>query len=239
MQYYSGDWKLGIKSKSHRAEFSPNPDDRKKSEVKYHEYARRLKEEMNQEMAYRVEINKIRHQYGLEPFLDQETFNELIDDCDLKGEALWHYLCEYDGEPPKNSIEKPRHSLEVMIAQNLPVVSSEALVEYLDLDHKDFIEAIQLLHNAEVFYIEYLTIETFHECFRPIPIKGTNAFYITYASLLVLAAVRAYSGHITRECFELLDMMEVRYQEHKSMNEFYGYFRSIHEDIEFYVNGFR
>ena len=93
MQIYSNSGKrLGERSKSNMAEFSSNPDERLKSEVSYAEHKKREKIESNIRSAYRIEVNRERKMNNLDTFIDQEEFEELIDDCSLKDADLFEYL---------------------------------------------------------------------------------------------------------------------------------------------------
>ncbi len=97
MQVYSGNgFKLSGKSKSNMAEFSLNPDGRKKSEVSYHKYITRKKEENNQRMTDRIRINNARYEQGLETFLNQDMFDEIIEECEFEKEQLWNFLLTYN-----------------------------------------------------------------------------------------------------------------------------------------------
>lgn len=95
MQYYSGDWKLGIKSKSNMAEFSSNPDERLKSEISYAEHQKRQKNENDHRMKNRIEVNKKRYENNLDTFTNQNEFEELIDSCNLEGHELFEFLIKY------------------------------------------------------------------------------------------------------------------------------------------------
>ena len=96
MQFYSGDWKLGIKSKSHMAEFASNPDSRLKKDVSYNEYLSRKKYEDDLKNKDRILINKKRKELGFKTFFDnQEKFEEIIDDTELIDEELINFLINY------------------------------------------------------------------------------------------------------------------------------------------------
>ena len=96
MQYYSGNWKLGIKSKSHMAEFSSNSDSRLKKDVSYNEHLSRKKYDDDLKNKDRILINKKRKELGLKTFFDnQEKFEEIIDDTEFTDEELINFLIKY------------------------------------------------------------------------------------------------------------------------------------------------
>lgn len=112
MQYYSGDWKLGYKSKSNMAEFSSNPDNRLKHEVSYETHNKRIKEECDKHREYRVSINKERQKIGLTDFFDnQDSFDNIIAESELEDSDLKYYLIYYGAETCK--VEEKSKNREV------------------------------------------------------------------------------------------------------------------------------
>lgn len=111
MQYYSPSGApIGKRDKSHMAEFSPNPDSRKKGEVSYSTYIKRLKEQKSCSDSYRVTINKMRHMQGLLPFKDIDEFLQIVNEStfDIGDEELQKYLLTYEVVlPPPVIQEKP------------------------------------------------------------------------------------------------------------------------------------
>ncbi len=59
------DYDIGYKSKSHMAEFSPNPDGRNKGDTSFMKYDKRLKNIQSDSMSYRIEINQQRNNVSL------------------------------------------------------------------------------------------------------------------------------------------------------------------------------
>lgn len=98
MQIYSVSGKrLGERSKSHMAEFSSNPDERLKSEISYLEHKKRKKYNEDKKNEYRIKVNQERDKKNLYTFMDQDEFEELIDNCDFKDEQkLFEYLTTYN-----------------------------------------------------------------------------------------------------------------------------------------------
>ncbi len=92
----SNGYSLGIRSKSHMAEFSVNPDDRKKSEVSVEKHKKKIHEKEDENRKHIVSINKRRIGNGLEPFSNSEKFEEIINDSDLEEPDLTNYLIAYD-----------------------------------------------------------------------------------------------------------------------------------------------
>lgn len=92
------DHDIGYKSKSHMAEFSPNPDadGRNKRDTSIQEYKRRLKIVENTTMQNRISINKIRNKQGLSPFLEQDEYDLIVEESELEEQNLFDFLRSYN-----------------------------------------------------------------------------------------------------------------------------------------------
>lgn len=100
---------LSEQSKSNMAEFSPNPDDRKKKETSYKKYNQRQQDKQSQEMQFRVSINKKRDKLNYQTlFNKQEEFDEILEESELENEKLINFLIHYD---LNMSIEENKKSL--------------------------------------------------------------------------------------------------------------------------------
>lgn len=126
MQYYSPSGTLiGKREKSHMAEFSPNPDSRKKGEVSYATHMKRLKEQKNCSDSYRVAINKMRNLKGLLPFKDIDDFLQIIDDSgfEIGDEELLQYLLDYAINPMISTNDHDKSAENHVLIQNDSVIN--------------------------------------------------------------------------------------------------------------------
>lgn len=177
MQYYSGDWKFGGKSKSNMAEFSSNPDSRNKTDVSFAEYQRRLKEAQYSQEEYRININKIRYAHNLLPYKTQEELEEVIEDSELDDEEeLWSYLIT-GNKPQVNAIENHSDSIlvddiKITILHNQPAVSSIDLSRYIEFNHSTLVNICKLI------ILEYPDINNLHI------INLSNGFLLSYKLII-------------------------------------------------------
>ncbi len=182
MQYYSPSGALiGKRDKSHMAEFSANPDSRKKGEVSYSTYLKRLKEQKNSSDSYRVTINKMRHMKGLLPFKDIDEFLQIVDEStfDIGDEELQQYLLDYEiQEPPINQEIKPLiKQIQRNDIKKIPpneVVQPEDVPEPITIDVMKFLKKIVPYYenNLQAIPESYQTIKTSIEQYA----KANNVF---------------------------------------------------------------
>ena len=174
MQYYSKEGrKYRGKSKSHMAEFSPNPDERLKSDISYSAHTRRLKEEASDKMQFRVRVNRKRDEKGLKVFLDQDQkkFDDIIECGKLEGEELWSFLtiCDLDARPEdiKENTKPNLSSNEIspIIVHGAPMVKSIDLAHLLNIDHNDLIYQCKQLDilNGHIENFEMILLSTSDE----------------------------------------------------------------------------
>ena len=90
------DFDVGYKSKSHMAEFSPNPDGRNKRDTSFKEYKKRLNIEEDIRMKNRISINRLRNNQNLAPFLEQSKYEEIGEESELEGQDLVDFLIQYN-----------------------------------------------------------------------------------------------------------------------------------------------
>lgn len=169
MQYYSPSGALiGKRDKSHMAEFSSNPDSRKKGEVSFETYMKRLKEQKSCSDSYRVTINKIRNMKGLLTFKDIDEFLQIIDesDFDIGDDGLQKYLLEYEiQEPPVKQEIKP--SIKQVQENEIKKISSEKVVQPNDTPETIAIDVMKFLkkivpyyeNNLQTILVSYQTIK--------------------------------------------------------------------------------
>lgn len=181
MQYYSGDWKLGGKSKSNMAEFSSNPDSRNKADVSFSEHQRKLKEAQYSEEEYRININRIRYTHNLPPYKTQEELEEIIEDSELEDEEeLWIYLTT-GNKPTTRKREQYNGAMllddiYITMLHNEPAVSSIDLSRYIEFNH------LTLVNICKLIILEYPDMSNLHI------INFSNGFLLSYKLIIAFTA---------------------------------------------------
>lgn len=174
MQIYSkSGMSLGKKDKSHMAEFSSNPDERKKREVSYSKHLQKVKAELDEQDALRIKVNKIRHEKGLELFSDREAFEDFVEESGLEDGPLFHFLITYGSNEEveyKSVVTEP-----IFIYNYVPSITSNYLSEYLCIDHEEIIEMSHFIDNK---FFKLYHIKT-------IALKNGHGFIITYYRLML------------------------------------------------------
>lgn len=199
MQIYSkSGMSLGKKDKSHMAEFSANPDERKKREVPYSKHLQKVKAELDEQDALRIKVNKIRHEKGLELFSDREAFEDFVEESGLEDGPLFHFLITYgsDEEIEYGSIE----TNPIIIHDYIPYISSSFLAEYLCLEQEE-------IKNLSAF-IDHKFIKLSH--IKPISLKNGKGFLISYYRFMLFIL-------IVNDC-ALLDKLYDLYNDMKILN---------------------
>lgn len=174
MQIYSkSGMSLGKKDKSHMAEFSSNPDERKKHEVSYSKHLQKVKADLDEQDALRIKVNKIRHEKGLELFSDREAFDEFVEESGLEDGPLFHFLITYgsDEEIKYESIA----TNPIIIHNHIPCISSNFLAEYLGIEDKE----IKKLSD----FIDHQFLQISH--IKTIPMKNGHGVLIGYYRLIL------------------------------------------------------
>ncbi len=174
MQIYSkSGMLLGKKDKSHMAEFSSNPDERKKHEVSYSKHLQKVKAELDEQDVLRIKVNKIRHENGLELFSDREAFEDFVEESGLEDGQLFHYLIAYgsDEEIKYESIA----TNPIIIHNHIPCISSNFLAEYLDIEDKEIKKLSDIIDHQ---FLQISHIKT-------IPMKNGHGVLIGYYRLML------------------------------------------------------
>lgn len=175
MQIYSkSGMPLGKKDKSHMAEFSSNPDERKKHEVPYSQHLQKVKVELDQQDALRIKVNKIRYEKGLELFSDREAFEDFVEESELDDGRLFHFLITYgsDEEVEYESIETD----PIFFHNHVPCITSNYLSDFLSITHDEIINLSHLI-DSQFFKLTHI---------KTIPMKNEHGLIITYYRLMLL-----------------------------------------------------
>ena len=194
------DYDVGYKSKSHMAEFSPNPDGRNKRDTSFKEYNKRLMMAENLKMTNRISVNKLRDEKKLPPFLNQNEYDEIVEESELEGQNLFNLLINYNmkntlDENIKNSNkyeEKKSILPKIIIKEDRVYVNLDELSTYLCIDIDKLFSCFESLLFVN-YIIPYDKKEKYLIHFRCIVLKieeilmfGKNEVLIPKLSILYL-----------------------------------------------------
>ncbi len=210
MQIYSGSgFKLGGKSKSNMAEFSPNPDGRNKADVSYQEHMNRSKDENNNHMKYRIVINHARYEKELETFLDQDIFDEAVDECEFEKEQLWNFLITYDLQL----------SIDENISRYIPIVIENITMSIMDINDfpafevKGFIDSLNM-ENSEFKNVNNAInkIEGINKVYNVELMSVSDTEYISYQRILILIWMhyKKYSAERQKKLIKVINLFDNR-----------------------------
>lgn len=188
------DYDVGYKSKSHMAEFSSNPDGRNKRDSSFNEYKKRLNIEEDIRMKNRISVNKLRDKQGLDPFLNQNEYEEIVEESELEGQNLVDFLIQYnlDLELADNlkkfipSKKTQNIKYKILKKNNILYIKLGALATLLRMDMKKLLEVLESSNtefiNNKLVYFYPSTNNIYKE------IKNEKSIYfISYSLILALA----------------------------------------------------
>jgi len=157
------DHDIGYKSKSHMAEFSPNPDGRNKRDTSILEYKRRSKIVENTIMQNRISINKIRNKQDLSPFLEQDEYDLIVEESELEEQNLVDFLISYNldislDENLKKFVPlKKEDKYQILVKNNNLYIRLEILSDLLNIKEntllkkfKNYMKTFDLLPKDEI-----------------------------------------------------------------------------------------
>jgi len=188
------DYDIGYKSKSHMAEFSPNPDGRNKRDTSIKEYNKRLMMAENSKMTNRVSVNKLRDEKGLAPFLEQNKYEEIVEESELEGQNLFNFLIGYkiDISLEENlnlfdEIIEKNDFPEIISRQDMPYVRIEELSRYLNIDMKKLLSIFKKFNRT--FFNDSLPKKSDHY-FIYNNDKNSHLISFFYISMLALNEIK-------------------------------------------------
>lgn len=129
------------------AEFSSNPDSRNKLETNFSEYLKRVKDAKANIEYLRISINRERNKTKLKPFLDNEEFEELIEDIELSNEALVRYLISYIPGLSVDDFIDNTYNKELFKYRETTVIDSRYLAEILNISCEEINDSFKQLNN--------------------------------------------------------------------------------------------
>ncbi len=210
MQIYSrSGFKFGGKSKSNMAEFSLNPDGRKKAEVSYQEHMNRSREEDNNHTKFRIRINKARYEKGLATFKDQDIFDEVIEECEFENKQLENFLMTYD----------LKLSIDENIGSYVPIAIDNITMQIMDINDFPALEVKNFLDSLNMKYSEFNNannainkIEGINNVYNVELISVSNTEYISYQRILIFIWMyyKKYSDERQKKLIEVINSLDKR-----------------------------
>ncbi len=181
------DYDVGYKSKSHMAEFSPNPDGRNKRDTSIKEYNKRLMMAENSKMENKVTVNRLRNKKKLAPFLDQKEYEEIVEESELEGQNLFDFLITYNKNiSVEENLKKFKPSskndiYKILIKNNNLYIKLGILSNILKID---FNRLLKIFEDIDDKNKKYFSLSNNIE----IEIVGKKKRYLISYSLVLLMA---------------------------------------------------
>jgi len=182
------DYDIGYKSKSHMAEFSPNPDGRNKRDTSINEYKNRLMITENSKMENRISVNKLRDKNTLAPFLEQNVYEEIVEESELEGQDLFNFLIGYDMDislEENMKIFKPSNEkndiYKIIIKNNKSYIKLRTLSNILKIDLNILLKTFENIYDKNK---QYFLLSNNIEM---IIIGEKRCYLISYSLVLLMA----------------------------------------------------
>lgn len=188
------DYDVGYKSKSHMAEFSPNPDGRNKRDTSYKKYKRRINNQENIKMKNRISINKLRNNHKLPPFLEANEYEEIVEESELSGQDLVDFLIQYDldltiDDNVKRFVPaKKNQNTEYKIFEknNILYINLGSLSSLLKMDMKKLLEILEN-SNDEFIQNKIPLYPSTNNIYKEETKTGKITYLISYSLILAFA----------------------------------------------------